>query len=251
MRWYKDRPDKGDLVVVTIGELDKNSAYAKLEEYEDVEGLIHISEVSRSWVKDVSKELDEGERTVVQVVDDSGDTLDLSLKRVNEKQKKDIMSRWKKEQKAEEFIEQLADHLDRDKEKLYEEIVFPLQKEIGSSFEGFEISVGQEERLKQILEDEYVEAIQEVARENINLKQEKLEGKMEIKFTQGDGVNRIKQVFEDLEDAVEIKYMSAPDYEITAWGRNSELAKKRMDKTVEDVRERVEDLEGSFEFIKN
>jgi len=51
MRWYKDRPDVGDFVVVTITDVDKNSAYADLDEYEDVSGLIHISEVSRSWYK--------------------------------------------------------------------------------------------------------------------------------------------------------------------------------------------------------
>jgi len=85
MRWYKDRPDVGDFVVVTITDVDKNSAYADLDEYEDVSGLIHISEVSRSWVQDVSKEISEGEKTVAQVVDvEEGSSIDLSLKRVNE-----------------------------------------------------------------------------------------------------------------------------------------------------------------------
>ena len=77
MRWYKEEPEEGDFVVVTLTDVDKNSAYADLEEYKDQEGLIHISEVSRSWVQDIRKELDEGEKTVAQVIDTKGDNLTL------------------------------------------------------------------------------------------------------------------------------------------------------------------------------
>jgi len=235
-------------VVVTISDADKNSAYADLDEYDGLKGLIHISEVSRSWVQDVSKEIDEGEKTVAQAVDTGDDTVDLSLKRVNEKQKKDTMSRWNKEQKAESFVEELAEKLDEDIEDLYEKAVFPMQREFGSSFEGFEIAVGEEEKLGEMFDEEVVEAIQEVARENINLRQEKLEGEMEVKFSQGDGVENIKEAFESMEEGIDVKYVSAPNYSITAWGRNSRLAKKRMDDAVDDIWEKVEELGGEFDF---
>ncbi|MFB6191362.1 MAG: S1 RNA-binding domain-containing protein [Candidatus Nanohaloarchaea archaeon] len=250
MRWYKDRPEEGDFVVVTITDVDENSAYAELEEYKDQKGLIHISEVSRSWVQDLTKELGEGEKTVAQVIDAGSDPVDLSLKRVNDNQKKETMSRWNREKKAEEFLDDLAEILDEDKEDLYEGVVFPLQREFESSFTGFEIAVGEEEKLKDILDDEIVEAVQEVAKENINLRQEKLEGELEVSFPQGDGVQRLKKVFENVPEGVEVKYVSAPEYSITAWGRNSRLAKKRMDNAVEILRERVEDEAGDFEFSR-
>ncbi|MFB6144597.1 MAG: S1 RNA-binding domain-containing protein [Candidatus Nanohaloarchaea archaeon] len=251
MKWYKDRPDVGDLVVATITDIDKNSAYADLDEYEDVKGLIHISEVSRSWVQDVSKEIDEGEKTVAQVVEaDEDSTIDLSLKRVNENQKREAMARWNKEQKADKFVEELAERLDRDKEELYEDVVFPLQRELGSSFHGFEIAEGEPERLAEIVDEDVVEAIKDVARENINLKQEKLEGEIELEFSEGDGVDRIRKVFKDVGDGVEVKYVSAPTYSVTAWGRNMELAKKRMDEAVEKFREKADELGGEMEFNK-
>lgn len=250
MRWYKDSPEEGDYVVVTITDVDENSAYAQLEEYEDQKGLIHISEVSRSWVQDLTKELDEGEKTVAQVVD-AGDTpVDLSLKRVNDKQKKDAMSRWNREKKAEDFLEDLAEELDREKEELYEDVIFPMQEKFDSSFTGFEIAVGEPEKLEDILDEEAVEAIQEVAKENINLRQEKLEGELEVSFPQGDGVQRLKKVFKNVPEGVEVKYVSAPEYSITAWGRNSRLAKKRMDEAVDTIRDKVESEGGEFEFSR-
>ncbi|MFB6114810.1 MAG: S1 RNA-binding domain-containing protein [Candidatus Nanohalobium sp.] len=251
MRWYKDKPDEGDLVVITLTDVDKNSAYAELDEYEDVKGLLHISEVSRSWVQDITKELDEGEKTVAQVIEtDEDGSIGLSLKRVNEKQKREAMERWNKEKKAETFIEDLAEELDRDKDEVYEEIGFKMQEEFGSSFHGFEVSVAEEDRLKELFDEEVVDAIQEVAKENIDLKQEKFEGEIELEFDQGNGAELIKKTFEDLGEGVEVKYISAPNYSIKAWGRTQELAKKRMDQAVDQVREKADELDGEFEFSK-
>ena len=248
MRWYKDRPEEGDFVVITLTDVDKNSAYADLDEYNDITGLIHISEVSRSWIQDIRKELSEGEKTVAQVIDVDDENIALSIKRVNDNQKRDTMARWKKEQKAEKFIDELADKLGEEKEGLYERVVFPMQREFGSSFHGFEISVAEEEKLRELFDEEVVDAVQEVSRENINLKQEKLEGEIEIAFDQENGVERLREALENVQDGVEIKYISAPKYSITAWGRSQELAKKRMDDSVKRVKEKAEDLDGRFDF---
>jgi translation initiation factor 2 subunit 1 len=250
MRWYKDKPDEGDFVVITLSDVDKNSAYADLDEYKDVTGLIHISEASRSWVQDLRKEIDEGEKTVAQVVDTEDGTLNLSLKRVNDKQKRETMARWNKEKKAEEFLEDLAEKLGKDKEELFEEIAFPMQRQFGSAFHGFEISEAEEERLLEHFDQETVDAIQDVARSNIDMKKEKLEGEITLEFSQGDGLERVKEALETGRDGIEINYISAPRYAVTAWGRTQELAKKRMDKTIQTVREKAEDLDGEFEFSR-
>ncbi len=251
MRWYKDRPEEGDFVVATLTDVDRNSAYADLEEYEDVEGLIHISEVSRSWVQDMTKELDEGEKTVAQVIDDEeGDTVTLSLKRVNDNNKREAMEKWKKEQKAESFIENLAEKLGMEKEEAYEEVGFKMQERFGSSFHGFEISEAESEKLLELFDEDTVEAIQEVARDSIDFKQEKLEGKIEMSFPQGDGVKRIKDALSEIGEGVEVNYISAPEYSITAWGRTQELAKKRIDDSVKTIREKVDELDGNFEFSR-
>jgi translation initiation factor 2 subunit 1 len=251
MKWYKDIPDEGDFVVITLTDIDQNSAYAELDEYEDLSGLIHISEVSRSWVQDINKELSEGEKTVAQVVEaEDENNISLSIKRVNDKQKREAMSRWNKEQKAEEFIEEVAEELSMDLEEAIEEIAFPMQEEFGSSFHGFEISVGKEDQLEDLFDEEVVDAIQKVAENNIDLKKEKLEGEVELNFYQGNGLERIQEALVNDMDGVEIKYVSAPNYAITTWGRTKELAKEKMDKTIEQVREKTQELDGKFEFSR-
>ena len=49
-------------------------------------------------------------------------------------------------------------------------------------------------------------------------------------------------------DGFEATDISAPEYRRTAWGRNTELAKEKIDDAVRKTRNRAEDLDGTFEF---
>ncbi len=245
MEIERETPEEGDFVVIEMTEVDKNSAYAELEEYSGLKGLIHISEVARSWVDDASKEISEGEKTVAQVVDASSDTLDLSLKRVNDEEKRSAMERMQKRGKAEDYIEEAAKLADAEDVQTEAE---SLREEFGSVFHAFEVSVARQERLEDTVGEEFADAVQQVAKSNIDLRQEKLEGEIKLRFTQGDGADRVSQVFSNLGDGVEATYISAPEYRLTAWGRNTELAKEKIDDAVRKTRNRAEDLDGTFEF---
>jgi len=250
MRSYKERPEEGSLVVIEIEEINPHSVYATLDEHPDVEGLLHISEVSRSWVRDIRKHLDEGEKTVAMVLeedDDDASTLNLSLKRVNDKQKREKMQEWNKEKKADKFIEKVTDQLDKDFDTVYEEVAFPLQKEFSNTFDGFEEAVVDQDAVADVIDEEYLKTVIEVAKNNISLKQVKLEGELSIEVPTGDGLQTIKEALE-VSEGVDINYISAPQYTIEVWGRNQEQAKERMDETTDTIRDRIEAAGGTFSF---
>jgi translation initiation factor 2 subunit 1 len=250
MRSYKERPEEGSLVVIEIEEINPHSVYATLDEHPDVEGLIHISEVSRSWVRDIRKHLDEGEKTVAMVLeedDDDASTLNLSLKRVNDKQKREKMQEWNKEKKADKFIEKVADSLDKDFDDVYEDVAFPLQKAFGNTFDGFEEAVVDQDAIADVIDEQYLDTVIEVAKDNISLKQVKLEGELSIEVPTGDGLQTIKEALK-AGDGVDINYISAPQYKIEVWGRNQEQAKERMDETTDAIRDRIEAAGGTFSF---
>ncbi|MFB6265488.1 MAG: hypothetical protein ABEI07_00205, partial [Candidatus Nanohaloarchaea archaeon] len=211
----------------------------------------HISEVSRSWVRDIGQHLDEGERTVAQVVEVEEDgTINLSLKRVNDNQKREAMDEWNREQKADKFLKKVSDRTGRDLDELYEEVAFPFQREYDSTFEGFEqAAMGEVDFNSLGIQEELVDAVTEVAKENISLKQVEMEGEMTIEVPGGEGVDALREALEVGENA-EVSYISAPEYSITVWGRNSEDAKQRMDESLDAIEERVEEAGGSFGFEK-
>lgn len=249
MRSYKDTPEKGDLVVVEIDDINPHSVYVKLEEYPEKTGLIHISEVARSWVRDIRKQISEGEKTVAQVIEkeDESGSIGLSLKRVNDKQKSDKMQEWNKERKAEKFLKKVAEKVDEDYEKVYEEVSFPLQKKFGNTFDGFEESLVNEEDIRKTIPEKYVENVKEVAKENISLKKVKLEGDMEISVPKGDGLSKIKDALK-VGEGIKISYISAPKYKIKVWGRNQKQAKKLMKDTTKEIEEKIEKAGGQFSF---
>ena len=81
----------------------------------DHKGLIHISEISKGYVKDVAKFLSVGERVKVKVIDidTSNHQLKLSLKALNTNmaRQKQKVSRFQKVPKMVIGFQTLADHL--------------------------------------------------------------------------------------------------------------------------------------------
>lgn len=54
-------PELGDLVVATAKRIESYGAYVTLDEYGNKEGLLHISEISTRWVRNVRNHVREGQ----------------------------------------------------------------------------------------------------------------------------------------------------------------------------------------------
>jgi len=83
---------QGQLVQAVITKLAKFGAFAKLIDAPDIEGLIHISELSENRVNHPREVVKEGEKLTLRVVkvDVKNRRLGLSLKRVNSAEFLDI-----------------------------------------------------------------------------------------------------------------------------------------------------------------
>ena len=64
----KSRPDEGELVVASISEVQKNGAYVKLDEYNELEGFIFIGEIASGWVKNIRSVVREGQRVICKTI---------------------------------------------------------------------------------------------------------------------------------------------------------------------------------------
>ncbi len=249
IEFYRDVPEEGEYVVIEIEEIHEHSASASIKGYDET-GLIHISEVSRSWVRDIKQHVDEGERTVAQVVEIEDGTINLSLKRVNDAQKREAMNEWNKEEKADKFLQNVADRTGYTVDELYEAVAFPFQKEYGSTFEGFEHAAMEEADFDTLgIDTDLADAVTAVAQDNISLKQVEMEGEMEIEVPGGEGIDAIKDAL-TVGENVKVSYISAPDYAITAWGRNAEDARDTMDAAVDTITESIEAAGGTVQFEK-
>src|SRR5919204_2505807 len=144
-------PEEGELVVGTVTDAKGYGAFVKLEEYPGKTGFIHIAELATGWVKYVRDHVRENQKVVCKVtgVDRSKGHVDLSLKRVNAHQRREKISEWKNEQKAEKLFEMLAKELGKDLRQFYEEVGFALQEKYGSPYGAFEMAAVDLDQVKQ------------------------------------------------------------------------------------------------------
>ena len=97
-----DFPEEGELIIGTVQTVKNYGAFVILDEYENKEGFIHITEVATGWIKYIRDYIRERQKVVCKVlrVDKSKGHVDLSLKQVNEHQRREKIQDWKNEQKA-------------------------------------------------------------------------------------------------------------------------------------------------------
>ncbi|MEM4780836.1 MAG: translation initiation factor IF-2 subunit alpha, partial [Halalkalicoccus sp.] len=208
---YSGWPSPGELVVGKIEEIEEFGVFVDLLEYEDKQGLIHISEVASGWIKNVRDHVRVGQTVVCKVleVDTGSQQIDLSLKDVNEHQRKETIQRWKNDQKADKWMslafgEDVAD-------STYTEVANDLIEVHGGLYEGFEAAAihGQEALAETDLPDEQVEAIVETARENVSVPYVTVTGYVDLENPSPSGVDGIREALRAADTAgVEVRELA-------------------------------------------
>ena len=253
----KEYPEEGELVVGTVKNVQNFGAFIILDEYPNKEGFIHIAEIATGWVKRIRNHIKEKQKVVCKVlnVDAQKDHIDLSLKRVNEHQKRDKIQEWKNSQKAEKLLEMVAKKINKTLDDAYSEFADDLIKKYGNLYSLFEEAAYDVENLKKDgLNGEWLEAFEEIAKQNITIPFVDIKGYIDVQSFKPDGINHIreslvlgeKSEFEDVD--IEIKYIGAPHYIITVKAPDYKIAEEELKKAVERVEENIKKYDGICEF---
>lgn len=246
-------PEEGELVVCNVTKVKDFVSFVTLDEYNDIEGLIPIAEIARGWIKHIRDHIREGQKVVCKVlhVDTQKGHIDLSLKDVNDHQRKEKIHEWKNENKAEKWIEFVAEASGTKKEDL-EDVIY---EEYGSLFPVFEdILIAQERTLERLnLGDKVATELIRIAEENVKIPKVTITGTLFLSSTQPDGVNVIRRALRsaqpDVEDVeIELVYLGAPQYRVKVTAPDYKLAEKTINKVAKQaigVMERAGDF-GEF-----
>jgi translation initiation factor 2 subunit 1 len=237
-------PEPGDLVIATIENVTDYGAYAKLDEY-DKRGLLHISEISSSWIRNIRDYVRENQKVVLKVlrVDAEKGHIDLSLRRVTKRERKEKILSWKKERKAEALLRGVAEKLGLTTDEVYNTAGAFIEEKYGL-YEGFERTVreGPEVLTKIGVPENLAKAFTAVAQERIRLKMVKVKGTLEVRCTKPNGVKIIKDAFlnakktEKTRDAdIRFYVIAAPKYSVEALAENYKRAEEVLQKVADAV----------------
>ena len=80
-----EMPEEGEIVIATITKIGDHGAYVNLDEYSNVPGFLHISEIAQGWVRNIGKFVKVGDKKVLLVkkISESRKEIDLSLKQIS------------------------------------------------------------------------------------------------------------------------------------------------------------------------
>ncbi|MGD2201238.1 MAG: translation initiation factor IF-2 subunit alpha [Candidatus Bathyarchaeota archaeon] len=254
-------PEVGDLVVATVRRIVGHGAYVSLDEHDGKEGLLHISEISSRWVRNIRNHVRERQKLVLQVmrVEPARGHIDLSLRRVTNDERRKKLELWKKHRKAETLFTGAAARLDLDVEELYEREGSKLTDHYGSLYEGLEASSkrGAEALIEAGLPKKVAEILEEIAKDKIVVKRVTIHSELEITSMASRGVEEIKEALNDIkkvaaenDSEASLYSLGAPKYRIDLTADDYKEAELVLDKIVEYTTEAWSDHDGTVSFIR-
>jgi translation initiation factor 2 subunit 1 len=255
-------PEVGELVIATITKIMDYGAYATLDEYENTEGLLHISEISSTWVKNIRDHVREKQKVVLKVlrVDAEKRHIDLSLRRVSGKERQDKLLQWKRRRRVESILENAAEKLKIDPKNFCNEVIGKLEEKYNDAYIGIEemIEKGEEiiERLK--IPSEWAIAIIDVAKQKVKLPTVKIKGNLELTCAKPDGIDVIKKILIDLKNLkrskkvkVNVYAIGAPRYAVEITAKNYKDAEKTLQEIIDYALQEIKEAGGVGNFKRS
>ena len=250
-------PEVGDLVIATIETVTDYGAYARLDEYEK-RGLLHVSEISSSWIRNIRDFVRENQKVVLKVlrVDHEKGHIDLSLRRVTKREKIEKIKSWKKDRKAEALLHGVAEKLGIPAEEVYQTAGVLIDEKYGL-YEGFEKAAleGPEALTKIGVAEDVAKVFAAVAAERIKVKLVTVKGALELRCMKPNGVKCLQDAFaagrkaEKARDFnVKFYVIAAPKYSVEVQAENWKRAEELLQKIGQGVVTSITKLGGQGSF---
>jgi translation initiation factor 2 subunit 1 len=253
----KEYPDVGEFVVGTVVKVHSFGAFISLDEFPEREGFIHISEIATGWVKHIRNYIREKQKVVCKVlrVDPTKNHIDLSLKRVNEHQRRDKIQEWKNNQKADKLFEMVADKLGKTYDQCYKDFGNNLAKKYGSLYDAFEeCAYDNNTLINDGFNEDWFKEFKSIAEDNISIPFVQIKGILVMTCWDPEGIKHIKEALSIAEESeyedvsIEVKYIGAPRYLISVKAPDYKIAENELKKAVDKASEYIIKFNGESEF---
>ena len=251
-------PERGDLVVTTVVRITDYGAYVRLDEY-DKEGLLHVSEVASRWVRNIRNFVREGQKVVLKVLRVNAEKghVDLSLRRVTRREKKEKLLSWKKDRKADSLLRSASEKLNIPFEEIYEKAGVLIEKEFGELHDGLEKTAkeGADVLLKLGVPKDIAVTLEEIAKERIKIHLVKVKGILELQCTKPNGAVLIKETLLKTQKIgksqgtnVRIYVVAPPKYRIVVSADDYKSAENTLEKATETAQKSITKIGGKSTF---
>ena len=253
----QELPEIGEIVIATIKKTGDHGAYVSLDEYDDIQGFLHISEIAPGWVRKVTKYVKEGDKKVLLVkkIQANRAEIDLSLKQISKEQRKKKLLDVKRFEKEQGILKNI-----QDKVKLSSEEVDDLEEKLLSKYKSVYdavIDIGTN-NINVIDDLEISEKIKKTIDElskKIKLPTVEIRGILEMTNNKSNGIEIIRKILldaikESQNQKIKILYLGAPKYRLSIVAQDFKTAEKTLKPILEKIEKNTSKQNGTFKFSR-
>ncbi len=248
-------PEEEELVLCTVTNVQHHSVFVTLDEYGARTGMIHISEIAPGRIRNIRDFVIEGKKVVCKVLQINKEKghIDISLRRVNEMQKRDKLNQVKQEQLVEKIIEHLALQKKQDPIKLYKNIFDKITQKYPTLYSSFEAVAALETTFEKLgIDKELAKELTDVVNQRIKPKEVFVEGDFSISTYASNGVELIKEVLKTakVSKTTEVRYKGAGLYRLLIKASDYKKAEKLLKTAVDNVTDASEKNKIEIKFTR-
>lgn len=255
-RFYENRyPEVDDLVMVNVRQIAEMGAYVKLMEYDNIEGMILLSELSRRRIRSIQKLIRIGRNEVVVVlrVDKDKGYIDLSKRRVSPEEIAKCEEKFNKSKAVHSIMRHVAEKQDLVLEELNQLIAWPLYKKFGHAYDAFKLAITEPEKVFEGIEmspEIYNELISNIKR-RLTPQPIKIRSDLEVTCFGYEGIDAVKSALvagEALSTEtvpIKIRLVAPPLYVMVTHSLDKQLGIETLEKSVSVIEESIKKAGGN------
>lgn len=255
-RFYEEKyPEIESFVMVNVKSIEEMGAYVKLLEYDNIDGMILLSELSRRRIRSIQKLIRIGRNEVVVVlrVDKEKGYIDLSKRRVSAEDIVRCEERYNKSKSVHSIMRHVAEKTKTPILKLYEQIGWPLNKKYGHANDAFKLSITNPEVWNEVqfpnevVKDEFVAYIGK----KLTPHPTKVRADVEVTCFRYDGIDAVKDALRKAEanntpdTQVKVKLVSPPHYVLTSQCLNKAEGIKLLEQAIQEIEVTIKGAGGN------
>jgi len=247
----KGLPEAGEIVICTVREITSHGIYVNLDQYDAMNGFLHVSEISTGWVRNIERVAKLQQKLVLKVIraNKARQEIDLSLRQVTNEERRAKVIEWKREERAVAILNAVKKKLDLEDEQT-KTLARKLEEEFGSLYAALEMAAkkGAEALVPLEIPAATAKVIAETAAEKIIPPRYEVGALVEVSSRGPNGMDQVKKTLMAAASSssadVHITYAGAPRYRVRVTADDYKQAEKVLDGVLEKIKDGTGKHEG-------
>ncbi|KAJ6020744.1 hypothetical protein N7540_006248 [Penicillium herquei] len=255
-RFYEDKyPEVDSYVMVNVKQIAEMGAYVKLLEYDNIDGMILLSELSRRRIRSIQKLIRIGRNEVVIVlrVDKEKGYIDLSKRRVSPEDVVKCEERYNKSKAVHSILRHVAEATQVPLEELYQKIAWPLDKKYGHSHDAFKIAISNPEVWNEIEfpSEPVKKELQQYISKKLTPAPTKVRADIEVTCFSYEGIGAVKTALRTAEaentpeNQIKVKLVAPPLYVLTSQCLDKTLGIQQLEAAIKRIETQIKAAGGN------